>query len=172
MGAQALVTYQKAMNFTAQIMGIMPKVVFNILLGSFDEVIPELQSHLNPNYGNCPSHSQIAKDSFTHPLNKLSAELAKEAVFTVGKKFKEGMNGHELSEFVALTYFVHPSSKNAEWSRKKIEKWKNNPANSKALESLKYATIYEHAHHEAKTISDAGVKKIKEIMKFFKEQTK
>ena len=172
LGANALQTYQKAMHYTAQIMGILPKVVFNVVLGSFDEIVPEGQSLLNPNYGNCPSHSQIAKDSFTHPLNKLSAELAKEAVEKVGRKFKAGISGQELANFVADTYFVHPSSKNAEWSREMIQKWKNNPSNSKALESLKYATIYEHAHHEAKTISDAGVKKIEEIMKFFKEQTK
>jgi hypothetical protein len=32
------------MGYTAQAMALFPKVVINIILGSFDEVIPEAQS--------------------------------------------------------------------------------------------------------------------------------
>jgi hypothetical protein len=62
--------------------------VVNIVLGSFDNIIPEAQSHLDKNYGDCPSHSQLAKDSYEHPLNKISAELAKIAVKDVEHNIK------------------------------------------------------------------------------------
>jgi hypothetical protein len=170
LGARTAETFSKAMGYTAQAMSIFPKLIFNTLLGSFDEIIPEAQSHVNPNYGNCPSHSQIAKDSFTHPLNKLTAELAKVAVRDVGSKFKAGWDGHTLGNYVADTYFVHPKSEKARWSDKKISEWrKNNPA---LIDKLKYGTVYEHVHEEAKEISKEALKKYQEVMDFFKKLTK
>ncbi|OWP82838.1 hypothetical protein BWK59_13740 [Flavobacterium davisii] len=114
------------MDYSAQVMSIFPKLVFNIILNSFDEVIPEAQSHTNTKYGNCPSHSKLAKDSLTHPLNKLSAELAKIAVEDVGRKFKQGMNGTQLANYVAEKYFVHPSSPKSNWTVDLIREWLNN----------------------------------------------
>lgn len=169
-GVKVLETTQKSMDYSAQVMSIFPKLVINIILNSFDEVIPEAQSHTNTKYGNCPSHSQLAKDSLTHPLNKLSAELAKKAVEDVGRKFKQGMNGPQLANYVAEKYFVHPSSNKTMWSNKKIKDWlKSTPQN--IMEKLKYATIYEHSHHEAEVLNDKMVKKVKEIMKYFKENS-
>ena len=69
LGAKAAETFQKSTHYTAEAMGFFPKLAFNLLLGSLDEIIPEGQSHLIKNYGVCPSHSQIAKDSYTAPSN-------------------------------------------------------------------------------------------------------
>ena len=123
-------------------------------------------------YGNCPSHSQIAKDSFTHPLNKLSATLAKEAVKDVGTKFKAGWSGHKLSEYVAETYFVHPDSEKTNWSDEFIKIWIKNPKNKITIDNLQYATIYEHAEHEFEKISEESFKKIQEVMDYFKKASK
>jgi hypothetical protein len=149
-----------------------PKVVINNILGSFDEIIPEAQSYINKNYGNSPSHSQIAKDSFTHPLNRLSAELAKKAVKDVGIKFKAGWGGTQLADYVANTYFVHPDSEKARWSDEIVNRWIDIPSNKKVIENLKYPTIYEHAEHEVQQISKESLKKFQEVMDYFKKSAK
>lgn len=172
LGARTAETFSKSMGYTAQAMAFFPKVIVNIILGSFDELIPEAQSHLNKNYGNCPSHSQIAKDSFTHPLNQLSATLAKAAVKDVGTKFKAGWSGHKLSEYVADTYFVHPDSEKGKWSDKIINKWIDLPSSKQVIENLQYATIYEHAEHQFEKISEESFKKIQEVMDYFKKTSK
>lgn len=171
LGSRSTETLQKGMGYTGQIMAFFPKLVFNIVLGSFDEIIPEAQSHLNTNYGNCPSHSQLAKDSYTHPLNKISAELAKIAVKDVGTLYKKGMNGTALADYVAKTYFVHPSSPKARWSDIILNNWIKSQKKSD-IDKLKYSTIYEHAEHEIKEMNSESAKKIKEIMEYFQKQTK
>lgn len=169
LGAKTLETFSKSMDYTVQAMSFFPKVAINIILSSFEKTVPEAQSHLNKNYGNCPSHSQIAKDSFSHPLNKLSATLAKEAVKDVGQKFKEGWDGNKLANYTADKYFVHPNSENAKWSDKITGSWqKNNPS---IIKNLQYPTIYEHAHHEAQEISKESIKKIKKVMDYFKKMS-
>jgi hypothetical protein len=119
---------------------------------------------------NSPSHSQIAKDSFTHPLNKLSATLAKVAVKDVGTKFKAGWSGTQLADYVANTYFVHPDSEKARWSDEIVNNWKK--VNPGIIEKLKYPTIYEHAEHEVQQISKESLKKFQEVMDYFKKGTK
>lgn len=171
LGSKSAETLQKGMGYTGKIMAFFPKLVFNLVLGSFDEIIPEAQSHLNTNYGDCPSHSQLAKDSYSHPLNKISAELAKIAVQDVGTQYKNGISGTALADYVASKYFVHPSSPNARWSDIIINSWVKGQKKAD-IDKLKYATIYEHAEHEVQEISDKSVKKIKEIMEFFDKKTK
>jgi len=172
LGAKVLETYSKAMNYTSQIMSFFPKVAFNILLSSFETTVPEAQSHLHKNYGNCPSHSQIGKDSYSHPLNKLSATLAKAAVKDIGEKFNAGWDGIKLANYTADKYFVHPDFGSTKWSDKIISKWIGEPINKKIIKNLEFPTIYEHAHHEAQQISKESLKKIKEIMDYFKKATK
>lgn len=172
LGAKTLETFSKSMDYTSQVMSFFPKVAFNIVLSSFETTVPEAQSHLNKNYGNCPSHSQIGKDSYSHPLNKLSATLAKKAVKDIGTKFRDGWDGKKLADYTANKYFVHPNSKNAEWSDKIVKDWKNISSNKKIIDDLKYANIYEHAHHEAQQISNESLKKIKEVMDYFKKNSK
>ncbi|ASK29656.1 hypothetical protein CEY12_05855 [Chryseobacterium sp. T16E-39] len=170
LGARSAENLQKGMGYTGQIMAFFPKLVFNLVLGSFDEVIPEAQSHMNTNYGVNPSHSQIAKDSYSHPLNKISAELAKIAVKEVTTRFKNGMDGAALADYTTKTYFVHPSSPNARWSDSYLTDWvARNPA---IVKNLKYGTIYEHAEHELLEMNSESVKKIKEIMGYFEKLTK
>ncbi|RVU91372.1 hypothetical protein EH230_10945 [Flavobacterium columnare] len=55
-------------------------------------------------------------------------------------------------------------------TNKKINDWLKRTPQS-ILEKLKYATIYEHSHHEAEILNDKTVKKIKEIMNYFKENS-
>lgn len=170
LGAKTLETFSKSMNYATQAMTFFPKVAINIVLSSFEKVVPEAQSAINTNYGNCPSHSQIAKDSYSHPLNKLSATLAKEAVKDVGEKFKAGWEGTKLANYTANKYFVHPDSEKASWSDVIVVNWKKN--NPSIIEKLKYPTIYEHAHHEMEEISKESVKKIKKVMDYFKKNKK
>jgi len=172
LGSKATETFQKSTSYVGQAMAFFPKLAFNLLLGSLDEVVPEIQSLTIDNYGYCPSHSQIAKDSYTHPLNKISATLAKHAVEDVGRKYKSGMDANSLAEYVAQTYFVHPSSPNARWSDEKyLIKWVDSQS-KEFLSKLKNHTIYEHTHQEAKDIGDKSIKKMKEIIDFFDRQTK
>jgi hypothetical protein len=119
LGSKAAETFQKSASYVGQAMAFFPKSAFNLVLGSFDEV----QSVSDDNYGYCPSHSQVAKDSYSHPLNKISATLAKHAVEDVGRKYKNGMDGNTLAEYVANTYFVHPSSPKARWSDFLLNNW-------------------------------------------------
>lgn len=171
LGSKSAETLQKGMGYTGQVMAFFPKLVINIVLGSFDNIIPEAQSHLDKNYGDCPSHSQLAKDSYEHPLNRISAGLAKVAVKDVGMRYKSGMDGQTLADYVANTYFVHPSSPKARWSDVIINNWVK--AQSKDfIDKLKYGTVYEHTEHEVQAISDKSVKKIKEIMEFFAKKSK
>lgn len=167
LGAKVAETFSKSMNYTAQAMSFFPKVIINIVLGSFDEIIPEAQSYLNKNYGNCPSHSQLAKDSYSHPLNKLSAEMAKVAVKDIGVKFKNGWTGDKLANYLADTYFVHPTKINPVLD-KMINDWKNNKNNKSSLDKLKYATIYEHTHYELQEVKKENIERIKEVMDYFK----
>jgi hypothetical protein len=184
-GIKALETVQKSMNYVGQAMTFFPKLIVNIILGSFDNIIPEAQSHLNTNYGNSPSHSQLAKDSYEHPLNKLSAEMAKIAVKDVGTKFFNGIDGQVLADYVANTYFVHPE-KSTKFDTM-IRVWKDTKANKGVLEKLKSATIFEHVHEQAKKVGTFGkktphshkytqdidektVNAIEEIMNYFKDK--
>ncbi|WP_130736709.1 HET-C-related protein [Flavobacterium sp. J27] len=171
LGARMAETFSMSTNYLAQAMGYFPKVVINVILGSFDKVIPEAQSHLNSNYGNCPSHSQLAKDSYSHPLNKLAASLAKTAVKDIGTKFNQGWNGDQLANYIADTYFVHPEKIHPELN-KIILDWKNNKNNQAIIDRLKYATIFEHAHVEIQEINKASMQRIKEVMDYFKKNTK
>ncbi|MBQ0151338.1 MAG: hypothetical protein KBS61_00385, partial [Chryseobacterium sp.] len=171
LGARTAETLQKGMQYTGQIMSFFPKLVFNIIFGSFDMLIPEAQSHFDKNYGNNPSHSQLAKDSYKHPLNKISAELAKIAVKDVGTRYKNGANAHELADYVANKYFVHPSSPNARWADITINNWVK-AQTKEFIGKLKYNTIYEHAHHELTEINSSMAQKIKEIIEYFEKQTK
>lgn len=170
LGARALETFSISMDYTSQAMSFFPKLAFNIILSSFESIVPEAQSHLHKNYGNCPSHSQIGKDSYSHPLNKLSATLAKMAVKDIGEKFNVGWEGKKLADYTADKYFVHPNSENAKWSDEIVLNWKKN--NPSLVNVLQFPTIYEHAHHEAQQISKESLKKIKEIMDYFKKETK
>jgi hypothetical protein len=172
LGSKTAETFQKSASYVGQAMAFFPKLAFNLVLGSFDEVVPEVQSVSDDNYGYCPRHSQVAKDSYSHPLNKISATLAKHAVEDVGRKYKNGMDGNTLAEYVANNYFVHPSSPKARWSDDEyLRKWIDSQS-KEFLAKLKNHTIYEHAQKEAKDIGDKSIRKMKEIIDFFEKQTK
>lgn len=165
-----LETYQKSMGYMAQIMSVFPKVIVNVILGSFDNIVPELQSNIKTNYGNSPSHSQLAKDSYDHPLNKLSAEMAKIAVKDVGTKFNKGIDGQKLANYVANTYFVHPEHSTIFDTI--VKDWKNSKANKSALKKLAFGSTYDHVDHETQQINKESIKKIKMIMDYFKNESK
>nr|WP_185124575.1 hypothetical protein [Ornithobacterium rhinotracheale] len=172
-GTRSAEILQQSSGYVVQAMSFFPKLAFNLLLGSLDKVVPEVQSHINKNYGVCPSHSQIAKDSYKHPLNRISATLAKHAVEDVGRKYQTGKYGaKELADYIANTYFVHPSSPKANWVYEKyLDKWINNQ-NPEFLKTLEYGNIYEHTHKEVEAISDKSIKKLKKIIEFLDKETK
>ena len=71
-----------------------------------------------------------------------------------------------------------------------IKDWKNDKSNKSALERLKVATVFEHVHSQVKTfgkkienahkhmddytqsICKESLKKIKEVMDYFKKESK
>ena len=81
------------------------------------------------------------------------------------------MDGNTLAEYVANTYFVHPSSPKARWSDFLLNNWIK-AQKPDFLNKLKNHTIYEHAHQESKDIGDKSIRKMKEIIDFFEKQTK
>lgn len=166
LGARSAEILQQSSEYVVQAMSFFSKLAFNLLLGSLDKVVPEIQSHINKDYGVCPSHSQIAKDSYKHPLNRISATLAKHAVEDVGRKYQTGKYGaKELADYVANTYFVHPSSPKARWSDLILNNWKKSKT-PEFLKTLEYGNIYEHTHKEVEAISDKSIKKLKKIIEF------
>jgi hypothetical protein len=162
--------FQKGMNYTGQIMSFFPTLVFNIIFNSLDEVVHNAQTLTTTDYGNCPSHSQLAKDSYEHPLNRLSSELAKIAVKDVGTKYKNGMSGQALADYTANTYFVHPSNCKITEFESTIKDWtKKNPS---IVSKLKFNTTYDHAEHEVRNLNKKSVDQIKSIIEYFEKITK
>ncbi len=90
-------------------------------------------TELLQNVGTNPSHSQIAKDSHTHPLHTLAADFAMTAVKDIGEVLRklrdEKKTGNITvlsSDFVdtAKKYLVHPSQ--SDWMDVMTHKWLNN----------------------------------------------
>jgi len=167
LGAKTMETIEWGMNYTGQFISYLPRLVFGLIFDSFDEIVPIVQSQNNSNYGNNPSHSQVAKDSETHLLNQLSAELAMIAVEDVGKKFKAGWSGNDLAKYVADTYFVHPMDEKANWCDDKILRWIT--LNPNAVEKLKFKHTHKHFEDKVERITKEEVQWIKEIMEYFKQ---
>lgn len=140
-----LIIIDKKMNSMGNTLSYLMNISFNIFLDVTDDGIKVIQS-LSSGYGENPTHTQIAKDDAHHPLHRLAGEIAVLAVKDVGRKFKNGMDGAALGNYIAATYFIHPTVQN-EWMNQVDEILKtfkrNNP---KTIDKLKHPTIYhEHA---------------------------
>lgn len=67
---------------------------------------------------------------------------------------------------------MHPDFGSTKWSDEIVLEWIRDKANKVTINNLQFPTIYEHAHHEAQQISKESLKKIKEIIDYFKKATK
>lgn len=167
--------FDKTSHFLGEVMMNFTNIIFNILIESVDDDIKEGQTHVtNKNYGENPTHTQIAKDTVNHPLNGLAATLAEIAVADVGRRIKdiwEGKtidpNGEKLIAHVLNTYSKHPRS--VTWMEPEVEKWtKKVSANKGFLDKLYFPTPVTHAHDTAQRKISIGKEKIDELLKYFK----
>lgn len=165
--------FDKISHFLGKVMTNFTNVIFNILIESTDDDIKETQTEVtNKNYGENPTHTQIAKDTIDHPLNGLASELAEMAVADIGQRIKniwEGKtidpNGDLLANYILNTYSRHPRS--VTWMDAHILNWSKN-VNKKVLESLYFPTPLAHAHDSAKRQVFIGKEKLDELLKYFK----
>ncbi|SFC43588.1 HET-C-related protein [Kaistella jeonii] len=163
--------FDKISHFLGEVMTNFTNVIFNTLIESTDDDIKETQTEItNKNYGENPTHTQIAKDTIEHPLNGLASELAEMAVADIGQRIKdiwEGKtidpNGDILVNYILNTYSKHPRSMT--WKDSHILKWVDD--NGKILESLYFPTPVAHAHDVAKRKVFIGKEKLDELLKYF-----
>jgi hypothetical protein len=140
----------KALNYISGIYKFFFNVIVSVVLKITEVAIKEGQTILDKNYGTDPSHTQLAKDPFDHPLNPLAGKLASIAVEDIAKKMKQCYYGYfkidELIKHIDNTYFVHPS--NTSWQDKHVKEWalRNKPAVKKAESK----TAIHHHHNTIK----------------------
>ncbi|MEB0040394.1 MULTISPECIES: HET-C-related protein [unclassified Pseudomonas] len=97
------------------------------MLGLIGNSIDDAQTHFgdDPNTSGStdPSHSQLSKDHAEHPLHKLAALLAEEAVKRVAQAMVAHWNGEGEVDPVAMAtaFFVHPMD--CTWQDEIIKDW-------------------------------------------------
>lgn len=117
----------------------------DVLLKGFAQDIKESQPL---NFGTDPTHTQIAKDSVSHPLNSLAGLMAVEAVKDIGEMMKKHWNSptkvsiDSIIERINAIYFVHPSK--TDWMDEMIQNWIL--AKVEVIEELKNSKSYHDEH--------------------------
>ncbi|KQT18242.1 hypothetical protein ASG31_05800 [Chryseobacterium sp. Leaf404] len=99
----------------ASIMNLVKGVVIEMLEVVNNIIVQKQNLQIGRQLGIDPSHSQLAKDEFEHPLHSLASELASQAVIGVGKYLKtmievqrNEISGQDLYN-EALKYMQHPA---------------------------------------------------------------
>ncbi|KQT15030.1 hypothetical protein ASG31_15620 [Chryseobacterium sp. Leaf404] len=163
----------KGMSYMGDSLKTFTNIGFNLFLSSVDEDTKEEQTHnSNKNYGNNPTHTQIAKDATNHPLNPIASQLAKIAVKDVAERvlkiWKTGNDptGEALVKYVTNKYTIHPMYNNATWADVVVKGWaSSNYKNTDIIKRIQSATIYDHAHKVTQRV--ISNEKIQEILKYF-----
>ncbi len=129
--------------------------------------------------GTNPTHTQIAKDTMSHPLHKLAGELARIAVADIGRQFvnaKDGLVSEKEVITIAQEYLSHPQD--VSWMDMHVRKWAiqnighiNTATHKGKLEKLHHDT---HTHmEEAAKLSRKAIKninkQINELENFYKK---
>jgi len=110
----------------AAIMKLVNSVVVSMLEVVNNILLEKQNLQLGRTLGIDPSHTQLAKDEFDHPLHSLASDLACEAVFNVGKilllflEDPKSYNGLELYN-EAIKYMQHPAY--CDWADSIATKW-------------------------------------------------
>lgn len=114
--------------YIGQTLSIIPKIAMHMVMTGMHHDQKDKQNDKVGTMDSNPSHTQIAKDLPTHPLNTYAALLAVHAVRDVGERINaiwrnmQGLAGQqiesenntpeaiaqELADYVIRTYFVHP----------------------------------------------------------------
>lgn len=107
-------------------LAFFPQIILGVLAGIVFPLIKEAQT-LSNDYGDDPSHTQLAKDDIDHPLNELAGLLALEAVKKTGagmaEVWRKNRTIEDLIEEVKDTYFKHPSQ--IDWMDPHVSTWKD-----------------------------------------------
>lgn len=137
--------YKKSMDLIAQTISLLPNFVINSILNSLDDAVKSRQTYVGK-IGTNPSHTQLAKDSESHPLNDIAGYLAYLSVRRIGGDMKKcWKTGTPSIQTIINTardrYFVHPCD--VDWTHEHIESWV--VKNKSKLDKLKGNTIF-HDH--------------------------
>lgn len=113
--------------YIGQTLTIVPKIALHMALKGMHHGRKHKQNEKVGTMGSNPSHTQIAKDLPTHPLNTFAATLAIHAVRDIGQRIQaiweqQAAAGApaeniaeiaaELADYAVATYFVHPCKTN------------------------------------------------------------
>ena len=124
-------------------LAFFPQFILGTLAGMVHPVIKEAQT-TSDDYGDDPSHTQLAKDSIDHPLNELAGLLAVEAVKDVGARMAEVWRGgatvEELIQLMKDRYFKHPTQ--IDWMDQLVTNWKD--AHPDRVKTAEEKSLREH----------------------------
>ncbi|MCZ4242400.1 HET-C-related protein [Pedobacter punctiformis] len=113
----------------AAIMNLVKSVVISMLEVVNNIILYKQNLQIGRNVGIDPSHTQLAKDEFEHPLHTLASDLACEAVFGVGRIIRDlvidkgkpvKITGMDLYN-EAIKYMQHPAY--CDWADAIAVKW-------------------------------------------------
>lgn len=128
-------------------LAFFPQFVLGVLASIVHPVIKEGQTRAGE-YGDDPSHTQVAKDDTDHHLNELAGLLAVEAVGKAGAGmaavWRKDRAVEDLIEEIKDTYFKHPS--HIDWMDPLVAKWKD--ANPDKVELARHKTPLHHVEEE------------------------
>lgn len=141
--------------FVGQTLSIMPKIALHMALTGVHHHEGDKQTETKGTNGTNPSHTQLAKDLGTHPLNNFAATLAIHAVRDVGQRIKKiwdqmpigggapierdfypAVAAEELADYVIQTYFIHPCK--TDWMDEITREWMLKHPNQIALSHHPY----------------------------------
>ncbi|WP_204344622.1 HET-C-related protein [Psychroserpens algicola] len=149
----------RALHFLGQSIQFYNNILFNIILSTVEDGIKEEQTRTNQNFGTDPTHTQIAKDAFDHPLNPLAGNLAVMAVYDIGRRMKTGMPIDSLVKYAKKTYFNHPSR--VTWMDSTIESWAKQ--NVEAVKEAQSKTKVYHHEKQVKRTLEQFEKELEEL---------
>lgn len=151
----------------AAIMNLVKDIVVNMLKVVNNIIIEKQNLQIGRKLGIDPSHTQLAKDEFEHPLHSLASELACEAVIGVGKHIKtlievpnNTIRGIDLYN-EAIKYMQHPAY--CDWADAIALKWiQENP------DRIEERHAKDAAFHIATETGKWILEKVEDIEKLYK----
>lgn len=154
----------RSMKDLGNAIAFFPKLVITLLLESTTSMIGTLQTYVDPNFGDDPSHTQLAKDPPEHHLNSLAGELAVEAVRDVGERMAACWKGASVEGVIQrahTTYFKHPM--HIDWMDERVKEWAKRHKNE--VERATSKTPVEHHEKELEVFIEETLPAVVEYYK-------